>query len=348
MVWRREEKRPLGLKRPLWLVAVLLLMAVGTAGCGLQKEASFSGRTMGTVYHITVVTGLWTDTGRLKKAVDNRLAGINKSMSTYMPTSEISRFNAVYEAGRGIDASRDFLAVLKVARRIYELTNGAWDGTIWPLVKLWGFNGTEIPQAVPEAGAIKDALACVGFSGIKIETGRVIKEDPCLILDLASIAKGYGVDQVAELLKRKGIADFIVEIGGEVYAAGVKKNGEQWRVGVNVPEDTAQFTDIRRTVTVSDKAVATSGDYRNYVVIDGKKYSHVLNPKTGYPVDNKVASVTVVADSCVMADGLATGLMVMGPETGIPLVESLDDTECLITVRPVDGELKDYASEGFD
>lgn len=326
----------------------LLLVTMGGAGCGLQKQAAISGRTMGTVYHITVVTGIWMDTGRLKKAVEKRLAAINNSMSTYMPTSEISRFNALQESGNGIDASSDFLSVINTARIIYDLTDGAWDGTVWPLVKLWGFNRTEVQQSVPDANQIDAALACVGFDGITVVDGRVIKQDPCILLDLASIAKGYGVDQVAGLLKQKGVNDFIVEIGGEVYAAGVKKNGKKWRVGLNVPEDSARLNAVRKAVAVSDMAVATSGDYRNYFMVDGKKYSHVLDPVTGYPVDNNVVSVTVIADSCVMADGLATALMVMGPTRGVSLADSLEKTECLITVRPAGGEFVDYASKGFD
>ncbi|MDY6903595.1 MAG: FAD:protein FMN transferase [Thermodesulfobacteriota bacterium] len=333
---------------PTVLSGLILLMGVGGAGCCFQKKASFSGRTMGTVYHIVVVTDIFTNTGRLQQAVDDRLAAINNSMSTYIPTSEISRFNTIFEAGKGFDASRDFLTVLKTGKEIHALTNGAWDCTIWPLVKLWGFNHKEIQQTVPDRAAIETALACVDFAGITIKKGQVFKQSPCIVLDLASIAKGYGVDQVADLLKQKGITDFIVEIGGEVYASGCKKNGDQWRVGVNVPEASAEINAVRQTVAVSNKAVATSGDYRNFFVADGKTYSHLLNPATGYPVDNNVVSATVIAGSCVMADGLATALMVMGPADGVPLVNSLENMECLMTVRQADGNYLDYKSAGFE
>ncbi len=335
-------------KRTGQALLVFLFSIIFLAACSSERRVSFSGKTMGTVYHITVIAPAGTRVSRLQKKVDTRLVEINNSLSTYVPTSEISRFNALTDAGRPFVASMDFVNVLRVGQKVYALTDGAWDATVWPLVKLWGFNRSGPPSRLPDPKQIEAALSCVGFDNIRLTAeGTIIKKKGCVTLDLGSIAKGYGVDQVAALLKENGITDFIVEIGGEIVASGTKQNGADWNVGINLPDAHAPVDQVRRVLTLSNRAVATSGDYRNYFTVDDQAYCHVFDPRCGRPVTTRVVSASVVSDTCTFADGLATALMVMSPEKGLALVDSLENTECLITVRGKDGQLQDYYSRHF-
>jgi len=318
-------------------------------GCGLHKEVVISGRTMGTTYHIKIITGYFNKLSGLKPKIDQRLEAINQSMSTYRPDSEISRFNSIQDITTLVPISDDFLKVMQTAQRLYELSDGAWDGTVKPLVNLWGFGNTQKPRAKPDTAVIKDTIRTVGFKYIRIiENGLLQKHVEKLSLDLASIAKGFAVDQISELLKAEGLDNFLVEIGGEIYAAGYRKDGSPWRVGINQPDSNATLLETYKVVALHNQAMATSGDYRNYFEIDGQRYSHIINPRTGYPVNNGVVSASVVAESCMFADGLATALMVMGPKDGLNLVASLNGVAALIVVRNEDHSLSPFASENFD
>ncbi len=328
-------------------IIFLLISIFVFPACGLDRRISFSGKTMGTVYHISVIAPFFTSGARLRKKVDARLAEINNSMSTYIAASEISRFNALTTAGRPFAASTDFTNVLRAGEKIFTLSGGAWDATVWPLIKLWGFHLPVEQRCLPTREQIAEVLTCVGYDFIQLAEDSVTKKKACVSLDLASIAKGYGADQIAALLKERGLKDFIVEIGGEIVVSGAKEKGAAWNVGINVPEAYAPVDQVRRALTLSDQAMATSGDYRNFFVIDGKSYCHIMDPRTGYPVTSGIVSASVISDSCTFADGLATALMVMSPEDGLALVNSLDNTECVITVREGDGQLKDYYSEHF-
>lgn len=329
------------------LIAAVLAGLICTA-CEAQKELQFSGKTMGTTYRIKLVAGRFTSATDLQKQVDKRLAAINKSMSTYDPTSEISRFNAIDSTSQRLVPSADFFNVLQVAAEIHRLTEGAWDGTLDPLVNLWGFGRGGSVNHVPDDRDIQQALTHVGFDRIRLDpSGSVAKADPAVKLDLASIAKGYGVDEISRLLGGQGFSHFLVEIGGEVYARGLRKDGNPWQVGINRPEKAAALKDVYKTVPLTDQAMATSGDYRIFFTIGNQSYSHILDPRTGRPVSNQVVSATVVAANCTVADALSTALMVMGPENGVALVDQLTAVECLIVVRHTDGGFRDYPSSGF-
>lgn len=333
-----------GLRATLTLILAALLFGA----CQPKRELRLTGQTMGTTYHIRVVAGLFTSGSDLQRQIDRRLATINKSMSTYDPESEISRFNAIQSTSMVFSPSDDFLHVLQVAAELHRLTDGAWDGTLDPLINLWGFGRKGAVERIPDEDEIRQAMAHVGFERIRQDPeGTIGKIDPAVTLDLASIAKGYGVDVVARLLERQEFSDFLVEIGGEVYARGRRKDGNPWRVGINRPEKGAALTDVYKALFLVDLAMATSGDYRIFLEIGDHAYAHILDPRTGRPVTNGVVSVTVVAPTCTVADGLATALMVMGPDQGIPLVNRLASVACLIVVRQPDGSLRDYPSDGF-
>ena len=327
---------------------LLMFFIVLLVGCGYQKEVSFSGRTMGTTYHIKVVTGIFSHATGLQKKIDARLEEINKSMSTFRKDSEISRFNLIKHAGEKFVISNDFYNVMVVAKVLYEITGGAWDGTVKPLVDLWGFGNGKIRHTPPEKSKIEALLSEVGFDNIEISTDHyLIKKKALLSLDLASIAKGYGVDQVAALIRDNGIYDFLVEIGGEVFASGYRKDGNKWRVGINKPQENAPLNQVYKVIDIHDKGFATSGDYRNFFEINHKRFSHIIDPRTGYPVDNGVVSVSILADTCTFADGLATAIMVLGDKKGIDLVNHLDNTECFIVTQNKNGALIDHYSKGF-
>ena len=328
--------------------AFLIFSLLLFTGCGFKKEVSLSGKTMGTTYHIKVVTGFFKNTKGLKDKVEMRLEQINKSMSTYRKDSEISLFNAFDRIGEKFYISDDFFNVMKVAKDIYKLTGGAWDGTIKPIVNLWGFGNSKNKKRTPEKSEIKALLPEIGFNYIEISSNRyLVKRKASISLDLASIAKGYTVDQIAALIRTNGIKNFLVEIGGEVFAAGLRNDGKKWRVGINSPKKDAPFDKIYKVISLYDKGFATSGDYRIFFEFKGKRFSHIIDPRNGHPIDNGVVSVSIVADTCTFADGLATAVMILGVEKGLKLVNSLDHTECLIVVQKDDGTLIDHYSKGF-
>jgi len=319
-----------------------------TAWSVQAREILISGNTMGTTYHIKVVTGAQDDVAALEEHITRRLVEVNHSMSTYQPDSEISRFNRLETAQEAFAVSADFLQVMTVARRLYHLTGGAWDGTVYPLVAMWGFTTGKPPAHIPSPQQIREILPRTGFDKISISTqGWLSKTIPEVTLDLASIAKGFGVDQVAAVLRQAGFDNYLVEIGGEVYAAGRRPDGKQWRIGINRPVVDAPQDAVYQVVELQDEGFATSGNYRNFFERDGVRYSHIIDPRNGCPVTNGVASVSIVAETCTVADGLATAIMVMGPEAGIDLLDRLQKVEGLVVVEQPDGSLKDYVSRGF-
>jgi thiamine biosynthesis lipoprotein len=328
-----------------FVLAFLLSVLVG---CDTKREHLLDGRTMGTTYHIQVVTGTFGSVVGLQEKIDRRLDEINRSMSPYLKDSEISRFNRFSQVGGDFPVSWDFLQVMKAAAQIHALSAGAWDGTVNPLVDLWGFGRAGQQDRVPPPEKIAARLADVGFQNIEIsDSGALVKRRSSVSLDLSSIAKGFGVDQVVDVIRQTGFADFLVEIGGEVYAAGVRPDGRPWRVGINRPRPGARPDDLYKVVSLQNQALATSGDYRQFFVQDGVRYSHIIDPRTGYPVTNRVVSVSVMADTCTLADGLATAVMVMGAEKGLALINRLEGVDGLIVVEGPGGELIDHPSKGF-
>jgi thiamine biosynthesis lipoprotein len=329
-------------------IIITLVILLAAAGVEAQQEYLTEGRTMGTTYQITVVSDSSQGVGGLKEKIDARLDEINRVFSTYIKDSEISRFNAWNRAGEKFQVSTDFMKVMRVGRRIYQLSEGAWDGTVNPLVNLWGFGPTRKEIRMPPAADIKALLPEVGFSHIEIkEPNFLVKNLASVTLDLNSIAKGFAVDEVAKLIAAAGFKNYLVEIGGEVYATGVRRDGGKWRVGINLPRKDAAINAVYKVVSISNKAFATSGDYRNFIELNGVRYSHVIDPRTGYPVSNGVVSVSILADDCTLADGLATAVMVMGAEKGVELVNHLQNVECFVAVQKADGNLIDYYSSGF-
>jgi len=331
---------------PIKHFLIQFIVICSLVGCHYQRECLISGRTMGTSYHIKYNVGLFFDHQDLKNDMIQTLQDINHSMSTFDSKSEISIFNRTKDITRSLPISDHFFQVMTQAHKLFQITNGAWDGTVKPIVNLWGFGHTKHHLQKPNDSQIEQCLKQVGFQYIIITDHHLQKKVPNLELNLASIAKGFGVDQIAVVLEKHGIDDYLVEIGGEVFAKGKKTNGDPWRVGINRPEIDADVHDVYFAISLQDKAIATSGDYRNYFIDGKERYSHVIDPKTGRPVSNGIVSVSVISKNCTFADGLATALMVMGHESGIELVNGISDTECLMIQESATG-FKLYYSDHF-
>ncbi len=319
------------------------------SGCIFYKEVRISGKALGTTYHIKIIDGYLTNKNDISFAIEKRLVEIEKSMSLYDKDSEISRFNSFEKANVNFRIFEDFAKTIKYAIEIYNLTKGAWDGSVKPLVDLWGLGSVSREYAVPDSVEIKKVLSKIGFDKIILaDDMHISKKDADITIDLSSIAKGYAVDAISVLLEKRGFDDFLVEIGGEVYAKGYTKKGKKWKVGINLPEKNAAYNEVIRTVSLKDKAIAVSGDYRKFFEKNGKRYSHIIDPRTGMPVSGRIVSAAVLAKSCTFADGMATAMMVMDIKQGLALISTLENVECHLIVKAENGGLTEYYSSGFE
>ena len=304
-----------------------------------SDRITVSGNTMGTTYRVVYLDGEGKD---FKSSIDSILTRFNQSLSTYIPDSELSRLN---QSDSLVFELPYLLPVLKKSREVYELTEGAFDPTVGPLVNAWGFGPTG-PQS-HDSLDIKSLLPLVGFDKIQFNDTAVWKTQPEVYLDFSAIAKGYAVDVVASFLEENDIDNMLVEIGGELVARGVNDRGEIWKVGINRP-DASDFTnEIFSIVALDNKALATSGNYRNFYELDSVRYSHTVDPKTGYPVQHSLLSATVVAKDCMTADAYATAMMVMGMERSLVLLDQVRELEAVLIYSDESGSLKTYISESL-
>lgn len=279
---------------------------------------------MGTQYHIKMVVPPDSPPSQseLQYAVDEELRRINDVLSTYIPTSELSRLNQT-QSHNWQPISENLFFMLSLSKKINTQSMGAFDVTVGPLVNLWGFGPDKPLGNNPTDAAIAEALEKIGSDKYELDAQKqAVQKASALYIDLSAIAKGYGSDLIAELLQKKGIENFMVEIGGEIRVAGVNERGESWKIGVEKPS--MLQTGAIQAVAITDSGLATSGDYRNYYEVDGQRFSHTINPATGKPITHTLASVTVVAPTCAEADAMATALNVLGPIEGYNLAQKLD------------------------
>lgn len=320
---------PPAIARPRALVALIVLLAAGTGFSLLRPEPPpaelhMSGRTMGTTYNVKYRPTPTTPTVKdLQIEVDALLAEINHTMSTYDPESELSRFNRLRTTD-WVPASASLRAVLKAALEIGAQSEGAFDITVGPLVNLWGFGPEVHPDRVPPERDIAAARARSGLDKITLSDtlSAIRKRRPDVFLDLSGIAKGYGVDRVAERMTAHGIDHYMVEIGGEIRVRGLKERETPWRIAIEKPLSGERS--VHTLLALSDIALATSGNYRNFFEIAGRRYSHTIDPTTGWPIDNHLVSVTVLADTSMRADAWATAFQVLGPERGMAIAERIN------------------------
>ena len=313
----------MGLRSALSALFVISLLVI--AGCSRSDKPALlelSGETMGTWYTVKVVD-VPEDLSReaLSQAIQSELDNVNSKMSTYLPDSELSRINQAAVSAM-TPVSRDTFEVLSKSLEVWRLSLAAFDITVGPLVNLWGF-GPEQRQSdsLPSQKAMVAAWNRVGSDGLILHMdGRKVEKRKDLYLDLSAIAKGYAVDKVALALEGMGISRYLVEVGGEIRAGNNKAPNRPWKVAIEEPISDSRK--VHRVVSINNASMATSGDYRNYIEIDGRHYSHTIDPRDGKPVSHNLVSVTVIAPYCVDADAWATAIMVLGPKQGMEVAEA--------------------------
>ena len=309
------------------LLAITCLTLPLLAGCSETRPVPadrLDGKTMGTTYSVLINRpNAEPPLADLQNLVEDQLEKINASMSTYRPDSEVSLFNQSTSTDWQ-PASHELVEVIQKALEVSRHSSGAFDITVAPLVNLWGFGPDGQPETIPKQQQVDQLLEHVGHHHLHCQTEppSIRKDTPFLQIDLSAIAKGYAVDQICDLLNRQGFQNILVEIGGELRAMGVRPGGTPWQAGIESPSPGKRT--VRRKIALADMALATSGDYRNFFVLGNRQYSHTIDPRTGWPVEYPVTSVSVVAESCMAADAWATALMASPPDVAYDKVRELD------------------------
>jgi FAD:protein FMN transferase len=298
------------------------------------------GPVYGTVYSIIYES---PDGKDLHEEIREKLNEYNRIFSTFDKSSVISKVNN----NQPVELPEIFIKCFNRSMEISEITNGAFDITAGPMVNAWGFGPEQRQKMTPEK--IDSLKAITGYKKVLLRDGEIVKEHPDMKLDMSAIAKGYTSDLIADFLAGKGCENYMVEIGGEVVAKGRNERGRIWTIGISKPEETAFFAsnDIQAKVQLPDDALATSGNYRNFYVEDGKKYAHTINPETGYPVQHSLLSTTVLTDNCMDADAFATAFMVLGLEKSIEVARSNPALKVYFIYADEEGENQIYMSENF-
>lgn len=298
-----------------------------------------SGNAFGTMYNVICEVENGTT---LRAEIDSVLANFDASLSTYNSKSLIAKINR----GEKVQVDSFFRAVFAEAYAISEATNGEFDVTIAPVVNAWGFGFTKKEEV--NSKQIDSLLQFVGYKKVSIKDGFVARTQDKVMFDFNAIAKGYGVDVVADYLRKQGFVNFLVEIGGEIVAQGKNSKHKNWSVGVDKPVDNAALgANLQAIVRFTDKALATSGNYRRFYMKDGIKYAHTIDPKTGYPVQHSLLSATVVASSCMRADGYATAFMVMGLDKAKDFLAQHPELDALLIYSDEKGNYRVWQTEGM-
>lgn len=320
------------------LLAVLLFLVIIAS----RKQKTYqqdSGMVFGTVYNIT-----YESEDNLKEDIIKVLDDVDNSLSPFNEKSVITMVNKSKKIAPVDDM---FCEVFEMAEAVSKDTEGAFDITVAPLVNLWGFGFKS--GEMPTDAKVDSLLEIVGFGKVTLVGKQVMKADERVMLDCSAIAKGYAVDAVADMLRSKGVRNFLVEIGGEIVASGVNKAQKEWRVGVTKPTDDSLNVnnELQTVLSFSDKAMATSGNYRNYYYRDGRKYAHTIDPKTGRPIQHSLLSATVIAENCATADAYATSFMVMGMEKAQEVLKRHPEMQAYFIYADAEGKNKVWHSEGM-
>jgi len=329
-------------KRLLWQIPFLLFLVVATFLIIRQRQTTpfqrDSGFIFGTMYNVT-----YQSSNNLKAEIEAELKKVDASLSMFNEQSTLSKINR----NESVETDDMFREVFSIAQNISKETDGNFDITVAPLVNTWGFGFKH--DAFPDSAKVDSLRMLVGFEKVKIVKGKVEKQNPQMIIDFGAIAKGYGCDIVARLLNKRGVDNFLIEIGGEVVAKGLNPEQQKWRIGVAKPTDDSLATsnELQTVLSLSNVAMATSGNYRNFYYKDGKKYAHTINPKTGYPVQQNILSATVLAPNCATADAFATSFMVMGLEKAKAVLKRHNELKVYILYIDEKGEQKEWGNFKF-
>jgi len=323
-----------------FLLFLSLLILMVSCENSPSKYIYNEGFIYGTMYHIVYES---PDGKDLQAEINEKLNDYNLIFSTYEEESIISKVNN----NERIKLSPLFIECYKRSMEISEITNGAFDITAGPLVNAWGFGPEDKRKMTTEV--IDSLKELTGYKKIELKDGQIIKKNPNMKLDMSAVAKGFTCDLIAEFLENKGCENYMIEIGGEVVALGKNESGREWTIGISKPDDNAFFSqnELQAKIRLPENAMATSGNYRNYYVENGKKYAHTINPKTGYPVEHSLLSATVLANDCMTADAFATAFMVMGLEESIVLSKKLEMLKVYFIYANEAGENVIYMSENF-
>ena len=326
-------------KRLMLQLPFLILLIVGTVMIIYnQKNTPYQhdkGMIFGTVYHVT-----YQNSDNLNDQIVAELNKVDSSLSMFNKQSVITKVND----NQDIEVDQMFGDVFTLARTVSADTDGAFDITVAPLVNAWGFGFKS--GNMPSRHTIDSLRTFVGYKRVELHDSRIVKADPRVMLDCSAIAKGYGCDVVAELLRRKGIDNFMVEIGGEVVTSGISEKRVPWKIGVTKPSDDSLSVnnELQTVLNITDKGMATSGNYRNFYYKNGKKYAHTIDPATGYPVQHSLLSATVISDRCAKADAYATAFMVMGLEKAKKVLDRHRDLMAYLIYSDHKGEYKVWFS----
>lgn len=336
----------------IYFIAVVFIGGCKTDSSTLSYE-KITGQTMGTYYAITATV---KDPAATQQAIEVLLSEINAGVNNYLPNSLITNFNNS-ETGGDYDIStiegQHFYENIAASRRVVKETNNHFDPTVGPLVNYWRFgpDGKYNLTAI-DSTKVDLLMQVVSFNRVILKKGsnnfRIDKSDPRVKLDFSAIAKGYGVDKVAELLENKGVENYFVDIGGENKLKGVNDKGMPWVLGINTPKADAGIKEFSKIISITDKAIATSGNYRQVYEVDGVKLSHTINPFTGYPERSNLLSATIIHDQCMYADAYATACMVMGLEKALQFVNTHPEISYLFLYSNENGEIDAVASEGLN
>ena len=296
---------------------------------------------MGTTYHVTYFDSKNRD---FKSSIDSLLVVVNKSINNYDSTSEVSRFNRS-KAGIAINLPYFFPPVEK-AKEIFQASDGAFDPTVMPLVNAWGFGAGK--QINPDSAQIDSIKTFVGFEKVQFTKDSIWKSEPRVQLDFGGIGQGYGADVITDFLRAKGVSNMLVELGGEGMAVGKNiKTGKSWEIGILDPNSTYENQFFKAYISLRDKSFTTSGNYFNYREIDGKKYSHTIDPDTGFPAQHAILSASIFATDCTTADAWGTAMMVMGHEKAIELVKKHPELDVLLMYSNAEGKVETFMTPGI-
>jgi thiamine biosynthesis lipoprotein len=326
------------MKQVLYTVSFWLFFS--SAIFSQQEPIKIEGYAQGSTYHITYYDSL---NRNLQPDIEKILVDFDNSVSTYVPTSIISRINSNQ---KNVKVDNYFIACFNKAKEVWKNTDGAFDPTVYPLVNAWGF-GPGKKQKI-EQSKIDSILKFVGFNLIELKGNKIIKKDPRVSLDFNAFAQGYSVDVVSSFLNSKGIKAYMVEIGGEVFAKGKKPNGNNWTIGIEKPIDNKESGNpLKAIVKLENLAIATSGNYRRFVVEDGIKYHHHLDPKTGFPTKNNLLSASIFSKECISSDANATGILVMGLDKAKVFLNQHTELQAYLIYSDDKGNYQIYETPGL-
>jgi len=319
---------------------LILTIITSCSGPKQYHLLKFTGQTQGTYYAVTYFD---SENRNLQVEIETLLRKFDLSASMWVPNSIISKIN---RDEKGVVPDSIFIHLFKQSKEVNQKSNGAFDPTVGPLVNAWGFGFTD--RLKVDMHVVDSLLPLIGFEKVKLQSNKIIKDDPRVQFDFNAIAQGYSVDLIGAFLKDKGIDRFLIDIGGEVLGSGNKPNGDLWKVGIQKPKDNAVYGEgLQAIVALNNKALATSGNYRKFYEEDGIRYSHTIDPKTGYPVQHSLLSVSVIASECSLADAFATTFMVSGVEKSKEILKENPELEAYFIYSDHEGKLETFISEGF-